>query len=174
MQSLKKIPFFLLLLVLFFCLHGSMENYGFIGLTDVMLLGLIIAGSVLVLFLIFLLFTRNYLFASLISFFIASWYLFFGAIHDWIKSVSFLSFLHSYSVILPLVLVVTVAWVIYLRRHKTAHSSWTFYLNLLLLVYCCIDGFRMVQKYLAPVKKTIAPVAFDLSKVKTKPTCQCH
>ena len=169
MQLLKKIPFFLLLLVLFFCLHGSMENFGFISLQEVLILGLIIAGLVLVLFLVIFFFTRNYLFAALISFFITAWYLFFGAIHDWIKSRAFLSFLHSYTVLLPLLLVITIAWIVYLRRHKTAHPQWALYLNLLLLIYCSIDGVRIMRSWMAPAKKTVEPVAFDLGKVKTKP-----
>ena len=169
MQRLKQIPFFLLLLVVFFCLHGSVENYGFIGLHEVLILGLIIAGSVLVLFLVVLFFTRNYLSASLISFFIVLWYLFFGAIHDWIKSKYFLSFLHSYTVLLPLLLVITVAWIIYLQRYKTAQPQWTLYLNLLLMIYCSMDGVRIMRSYMTPEKNFFKQVAFDPGKVKTKP-----
>ncbi len=42
MKLLKKIPFFLLLLVVFFCLHGSVENYGYVGLKEVVVIGLFI------------------------------------------------------------------------------------------------------------------------------------
>ena len=35
MKLLKKIPFFLFLLVLFFCLHGSVENYGYLNVLEV-------------------------------------------------------------------------------------------------------------------------------------------
>ena len=44
MNLLKKIPFFLLLLVLFFCLHGSVENYGYLNLSEVVQVGLGLRG----------------------------------------------------------------------------------------------------------------------------------
>ena len=169
MGVLKKIPLFLFLLVLFFCLHGSVENYGFIESKEVAMLGLVITGCVLLLFLIVLIFTRNYLFAALTSFFISLWYLFFGALHDWVKAIPFLSFMNRYAVLLPLLIAATIVWIIYLRRHKAAHTRWTFYLNLLLLIYCCVDGFIIVKNYFTPAKKITAQVAFEYDKVKAKP-----
>jgi hypothetical protein len=169
MQHLKKIPFFLFLLVLFFCLHGSIENYGFLDIREVALLGLMIAAGVSVLFLIVVLFTRNYLFAALISFFISLWYLFFGAIYDWIKSTPLISFLGSYPVILPLLLVATIAWIIYLRKYKGAHLHWVFYLNWLMIIYCGVDGIILSVKYFAPAKKKVTTLAFDKGKIVSRP-----
>lgn len=169
MGALKKIPFFLLLLVVFFCLHGSVENYAFIDPVEVMMIGgVIILGEALLLLLIFFI-ARNLVFASLVTFFISLWYLFFGAIQDWIKSRSLLSFLHSYSVLLPLLLVGTVLWVIFLRRNKNARPRLVLYLNILLLVYCIIDASLLTIRYLNSPKKQGVQVAFDISKVKEKP-----
>lgn len=42
MNLLKKIPFFLLLLPVFFCLLGAVENFGVAGITKVLLIGLYI------------------------------------------------------------------------------------------------------------------------------------
>ncbi len=39
---LKKIPFFLLLLVTFFCLHEAIANYGYLNLPEVINVDLII------------------------------------------------------------------------------------------------------------------------------------
>ena len=85
MQLLKKIPFFVFLLVVFFCLHGSVENYGYLNSFEVLKVGAIIILCMAIPFLAIGFFTKNYLFASLVCFFIALCYLFFGAIHDWIK-----------------------------------------------------------------------------------------
>ena len=75
MLRLKKIPFFLILLVLFFCLHGSLENYGFLEAKEVLWVGLVVSGVMLVLFFITLFFTRDLLMAGLITFFISMWYI---------------------------------------------------------------------------------------------------
>jgi len=86
MALLKKKPFFLLLLVVFFCLHGSVENYGYINLSEVLKVGGIITGCIAILYAFSLLFTKDPVFASLVIFFVCLWYLFFGAIHDFIKA----------------------------------------------------------------------------------------
>jgi hypothetical protein len=155
--------------VIFFCLHGTVENYGFLDPGEVVMIGLLIVAGVLLFFLVALFFTRNYLFAALISFFVSLWYLFFGALHDWIKSKAWLFFLHGYSVLLPVLLVATIAWVIYLRRNKKNHQQWAFYLNLLLLLYCSIDGCLLVKNYFTGYKKTMGLIEFDTTKVRQKP-----
>ena len=169
MQRLKKIPFFLILLVMFFCLHGSLENYGFLEAKEVLWVGLLVSSVMLILFFITLFFTRDRLMAGLIIFFISLWYIFFGAIHDWIGNQSLLAFMHRYAVLLPLLLVVTIAWVIYLKRNKQRHQRWAFYLNVLLIIYCSIDGFLLLRNYFLPVKHTLATISFDKTKVKNKP-----
>jgi len=169
MKLLKKIPFFPFLLVLFFCLHGSVENYGYVGLAEVSILGLGILFFVAVFSLLVMLFTRNYIFAALITFFVSLWYLFFGAMQDWIRSHHFLAFLNRYTVMLPLLLLITVAWIIFLKKKKNLHGRFVYYLNLLMLIYCAIDGFGVLQKYFTPEKKSAFVVDFNKSKVISKP-----
>lgn len=169
MQLLKKIPLFPLLLVLFFCVHGLLENYGFVGAGEVALLGLFILAAVVLLWSIVFLFTRNLLLAALISFFIALWYLFFGALHDWIKSQSWLRLMHSYSILLPLLLLATIAWIIWLRRNTTIRPKIAFYLNLLLLIYCVVDGVMLLTKKGHPLSDTVTAVPFNPTLVKAKP-----
>ena len=115
MKPLKKIPAILLLLVLFFCLHGTVENFGFIDVKEVLYVGLVSLLCLMVVFLIVLLLTKDHLFASLLVFFIGTWYLFFGAIHDRITSTSYLFLLRKYIVLLPVLLTITVAWIIFLN-----------------------------------------------------------
>ena len=69
MSVLRNIPFFLLLIVVFFCLHGAVENIGFISFGEAFLVGISVAAVILVMFLIFWLITRKVLFASLITFY---------------------------------------------------------------------------------------------------------
>ncbi|MBK6634492.1 MAG: hypothetical protein IPG38_09360 [Chitinophagaceae bacterium] len=115
MKLLKKIPFFLLLLVLFFCLHGSLENYGYLEIKEVLLIGVVLFLSILLCYGILFKVTRNAVLASIVTFFMGLWYFFFGALHDWVKSVTKLSFISSYSFLLPLLLIITVLLFIFLK-----------------------------------------------------------
>lgn len=170
MTLLKNIPFFLLLLVAFFCLHGSVENYGYLDLGEVLWVGIIIAAYVLLFFFILVLIVRDKIFAALITFFITLWYLFFGAIHDWIKRIDWLQFMHSYSVLLPLLLLCNIVYFYLLKRHAAFRSKLFLYLNILLFVYCIWDGVLLLNKYSGDKQVINTPAAiFDTSKVKAKP-----
>lgn len=171
MQLLKRIPFFLVGLVLFFCLHGAVENYGFIGAGELVFIGLIILGSLILFYLLIFAFTRRHRFTALVVFFVALWYLFFGAFHDWLKTISFLSFLHGYSVLLPVLIILTIGWIIYLRRHPSIHPRLVLYLNLVLMIYCLVDGIQLLRLSLQTEKKAVSldQPGFDLSKVQQKP-----
>ncbi|MBL7702032.1 MAG: sulfatase-like hydrolase/transferase [Ferruginibacter sp.] len=169
MQRLKKIPFFLLLLPLFFCLHGWLENYGFIRFTEILLPGLYIFAGIALLTGIVFLFTKNIVFASLIVFLFSLWYLFFGALHDLVKQTPMLSLIKSYPVIVTLLLLVTLAWIIFLRYQKKLHSKLTLYLNLLLFIYCAADIFLLAKASLVKTAEPVAAVTFDTAKVTGKP-----
>jgi hypothetical protein len=167
---LKKIPFFLLLLAVFFCLHGTVENYGFLDMGEVLLIGSVIIICIAVLFFITWLFKRDMLFASLLTFFISLWYLFFGVLHDWIKSRSFLSFIQSYTVLVPLLIICTILWTLWLKKRKPVHEKLFLYLNILFIIFCVWDGVLLIGRSRQSNKYEPAdPVAFDQSKVKHKP-----
>lgn len=170
MQLLKKLPLFLFLLVAFFCLHGSVENYGYLNLYEVMEVGGIIIGFIAVFFTLAWLFTKDHQFAGLLTFFMALWYLFFGAIHDLIKTTAFLRFLQSYSVLLPALLVVNILVIRWLRKRKPLYDKLFLYLNLLFIIFCVSDVVLLADKVSG--YKEIAypdPVTFDQSKVKARP-----
>ncbi len=169
MQLLKKIPFFLILLVVFFCLHGSVENYGYINAGEVVQVGLIAIACIVLFFGFNWLITKDHLYASLITFFIALWYLFYGAIHDLIKT-TFLSFLQSYSIMLPLLLVVNIAVIWWLKRSKPLHPKLALYLNLLFILFCLGDGFLLINRHLN-FKEAAMPhtIQFNEKAVTQKP-----
>ena len=170
MQALKKIPFFLFLLVLFFCLHGSLDNYGFVEAGEVIWVGVMIGAGIALLFGFLAWITRpNYRLAALISFFIGLWYLFFGAIYDFIERTSFLHFFLRFSILIPLLLVLTIAWITWLKRKKMMQEKMTLYLNVLLLIYCLVDVTMLSTRALKPVAQKKVQLNFDASRVKTKP-----
>lgn len=170
MAPLKKIPFFLFLLALFFCLHGSVENYGYLNLLEVLEVGGLILLSMTVVFGINWLITKNHVFASLVTFFISLWYLFFGAIHDLIKASSWLSFLHSYTVLLPVLFIVNLLVIRWLKKNKVLHPKLVLYLNVLFFVFCTGDGIMLINRHFNYKESMVAnPLAFDKTRVTKKP-----
>jgi hypothetical protein len=169
MRLLKKIPFFLFLLILFFCLHGTVENYGYLNVSEVIEVALIALLCITGFLGFALLLTKNFLGASLITFFIAGWYLFFGAIHDFIKSTGFLHFLQSYTVLLPALLIVNILFIWWLKKNKQLYPKLFLYLNLLFIIFCIGDGILLAGKHLKYDEPVAASVNFDQSKVTAKP-----
>ena len=168
MTALKKIPFFLVLLSVFFCLHGAVENFGFVSFSEVFFVGISMLVVMALLFLISWFFTRKTLFASLITIFISVWYFFFGAIHDFIKGVSLVSFLKPYTIILPFLFAITLLWIIFLKKKPGNWQKLTLYLNILLLIYSLLDVVKLSTKAMQP-SKTPMSVKFDYDKVTNKP-----
>jgi hypothetical protein len=170
MKQLKNTPWFLFLLVLFFVVHGTVENFGFIYFSEVIKIAGMILGLVLVFFLITRLIVKNTIHAALIVFFISAWLLFFGAIFDWAKSIQFLSWLHSYSIFVPFMLLTIVAFIILIRKQTALQNKLCFYLNVLLLIYCVYDLSVLTLKSTSRNKTTASrSINFDNSAVKTKP-----
>ena len=170
MKLLKKIPFFLFLLVLFFCLHGSVENYGYLFVGEVVKIGAIILLCIAIFLAFIWLLTKNLLFASLLTFFISLWYLFFGAVHDVIKTTASLYFLRSYTVLLPVLLIVNILFIWWLKRNKQLYPKMFLYLNVLFIIFCVSDGFLLVGKDLKYKVRTAIPhVTFNQSAVAAKP-----
>ena len=169
MSSLKKIPFFLLLLPLFFCLHGSVEFYGYLWVSEVIELFLLLSATVLLLFIIARYFSKSNLIAALVTFYIAAWNLFFGALHDGLKG-SFLHFLSSYSVLLPLLVVSTIVLILILKRYRRFQPRLLYYLNIVLLIYCLYDGALLLSDAFTRHKKMpVTHVPFNLPAVIAKP-----
>ena len=166
---LKKLPFFLLLLAIFFCLHGTVENYGFLDMDEILLIGVMVIICITVLFMAIFLFKRDMPFASLLTFFISLWYLFFGAIHDWIKSKAFLSFIQSYTVLLPIIIICTIGWAIWIKQNRPLQQKLFLYFNILFIIFCTWDVVLLVNKSSHTDRKKEAVVPFDTGKVMAKP-----
>ena len=168
MNLLKKYPFFLLLFSLFFFLHGWAENYSSISFSEAFLVGLSVFVVNIILFVIFYFFTRKILYAALITFFVIVWYFFFGAIHDFIKSTILLYPIKRYSVFLPLVLLATIFWIIYLKKRERHWQKFSLYLNMLFITFCLIDLLKL--GYNAAAKsKTVHTIKFNYAAVRSKP-----
>lgn len=135
-KLIRPIPLFIILLPLFFVFHRFVENSGYISFFDCLpLMGIYLLAALLLYFL-FLLILRQPGRAALISFYILSFYLFFGVLHDFLRRNAI--FLHRYSLLLPLFLVSVVLLALFLRK-RTSLSRITRFLNILLILYLIVD-----------------------------------
>jgi Sulfatase len=169
MNLLKKIPFFLWLLPVFFCLHGTVENFGVLGIAEVLLIGLYISTALALLFLLLWGIAKNKMNAAISSFWAGLIYLFFGALHDWLKSHAFFSFMQRYMVLLPLLLLGLITLYYFLKRKEAFRKKIFLYLNWLLIIYCLLDAGLLINHAFSNKKNNAAQVVFNSEKVTTKP-----
>ncbi len=170
MKQFKTIPWFLFLLVVFFILHGTVENFGFIYSKEIIKIGVTILICVTVFYAITKLFVKTSVHAALICFFISSWILFFGAIFEWVKSIHLLYWLHSYTVFVPFMLSIFLLFILFIRKKVTLQYKLCFYLNVLLLIYCLYDLGGLIVKLVKTIPANFSTtISFDTSLVKTKP-----
>ncbi|MHA4807753.1 sulfatase-like hydrolase/transferase [Flavitalea flava] len=143
LKKLQQVPFFLFLLPAFFVLHGLVENYTFISISDSLLLLGIYCGATGAIFLCFQWIVKDKIKASLIASFIMAFYLFFGAFHDFLRKHSI--FLHKYSIILPAFILSTILLTFYFKKKKS-FPRLPLFLNVLFLAYIIIDGLILAGK----------------------------
>jgi Sulfatase len=142
---LQRIPLFLVLLPVFFVLHGFKEDFGYIDFSDCLLLMAIYSGLAISLFLIFFLFFRAPVKAALLSAYLIAFYLFFGAMHEFLGSHSIS---HRYGLVFSGFVMGGILLCIWLKRRQHFRKP-VYFLNLLLLVYLLIDTASIVRKSLS-------------------------
>ncbi len=150
---ISKRPYYLLLLPIFFVLHGFMENLGVVPAKDAIeLLGIYLFSTGLVLLLIWLV-MRNLPGAAFYTFLLMCFFFFFGVIHDFLKSALDNNFFSRYSFILPFSLVAFIALYFYSRSSKRTFRKTTVYLNTLFIVLLLIDITLLITKISSPIKE---------------------
>ena len=170
MKNLKNTPWFLLLLVVFFILHGAVENFGFIYFTELIKLAIIIISCLGLFYLLVKIFLKNTIHTALVCMFIFIWLLFFGAIFDWVKSISIFNCLHTYTIFVPFMFVSFLIFILCIRKKINLQHKLCLYLNILMLIYCTYDAGAFTLKLIAASRQTKhQPIHFDKSLVKLKP-----
>lgn len=159
-QVLHRHALFLLLLPLFFVLHGYVTHFGFVPETDALLLFGLYALSAMIITGISWLIFRNLAKAALFATAIMILHLFFGSIHDFLKSVMPGAFITRYAFIIPLLLILLSLFFIYLKRSKSNFQKFTFYLNTLLIIFLVIDIGSLIMKIAARKETTGLPEGF--------------
>ncbi len=147
-NTLRKQPWFLLLLPLFFVLHGYAENFGFVSSSDVFVLELLYLSAAIVLFIIFYIFLRHRRGAALIASYLIAVNFFFGAVQDFLKLHA--EVINRYSILLPFFVILFIGLLIYVKRKKPSFIRLTLFLNLLFLIFIFIDLGSIIFKNINP------------------------
>ena len=169
MNLLKKIPFFLFLLPVFFCLHGGLEDFGVISLAEVSVIGFYISIALALLCLFFFLITKSTTTALLVSFYTGAFYLFFGALQDWLSGIYFLSFLNRYIILLPFLFISSWTLLYFFKKNTTVQKKIFLYINCLLIIYCVLDAGLLISKSFNYKKLQESKILFNYKKVTVKP-----
>lgn len=141
MNRLSRYPFFVFLLCLFFVMHGYREHQASINLSAASELLLIYLLAASILLMVFRLVYRNWMKAGLATFVILAIQFFFGATHDFLKTIFPNSFLSKYSFILPAILLTIGLILFFLRKTKRSFFKITSYLNILFIVLIAVEVF---------------------------------
>lgn len=137
-KKLQSQPFFLALMALFFVVHGYNQSPASLTAMDsAVLVGEYLLGTLLVFLVGFLLY-RTVNKAVLFAFALMFLELFFGAFHDGLKKISPTFFLAKYSVLLPVLFILLLLFVVWLKKTTGRFHRFFTYLNgsflLLLLI----------------------------------------
>lgn len=145
LKRLKRWPLFMLLLPAFFVLHGYLENLDFIALTDVFLLIAIYSFATALVFLVFYFFyKKDSIKASITTTCIMFFYFFFGPIQNFLEDHS--SYLHKFSVLLPLIAISIVTLIIFLKKTASIPEKLLLFGNSLLFIYITLDIVLIIHK----------------------------
>ena len=142
-QKLLRLPVFPFLLPIFFVFHGYTENAGYISLRNcagLLLAYLSIAG---LLFFMFWLLYKNATKAALALVALQAVSFFFGPAQDFIAH--YAAFLNKYTILLPVLAILLIGWMIWLKRTGRTMSTSVIFINVLLLIYLFFDGVQVLS-----------------------------
>jgi hypothetical protein len=152
-ENLKKYPWFVILLPAFFVFHGYVEYFGFLQPADAVLLALRYVAFSLAVFILSWILFRNMRKGAVATGAWMGFYLFFGALYDFLKINSPFPFLWKYSFLLITFFILFFLLFVYLWKVKRTFYKLTFFLNCLFLVYIAIETGKGIWKSTHPEKQ---------------------
>lgn len=170
---LKTRPLYLLLLPVFFVLHGFLENFGFVSAKDASVLCL---SYILLTFSIAFfsyIFFRSWTKAAMITVIWMSFFFFFGAVHEFLKENIPVRFFSRYSFLLAFVFVVLIVIFILLKKTRKPLYRTTSFLNSLFIIYIIVDGIGVLVKTFGPQDQGLSIYSFaGANNYKICDTCK--
>jgi hypothetical protein len=166
-------PWFVLLLPLFFVLHGFVENYGFISLRDTSSLLWVYGLFAVVMYALCYVIFRNAIKAGLMAAALLAFLFFVCAIYDFFKLKTGIRFLYKYTFLLPFFGCLLLAVFIVLKRSKKPLLRWTLFLNTLFLIFIAFDAVSLAWKMISPATTKMSNYKFARTQpYKIPDTCK--
>src|SRR5258708_3283078 len=135
-KFLQTTPLYVILIPVFFVLHGYVENFGYINTGPAALLALLYGAGAVILYLLLLLLYRRRAKAGVAACFLLGCYFFFGAGYDFLTAHA--RPLARYTLVLPILLVTAIVLLVIIARTKKSLLRWQLFLNCLFLLYTVI------------------------------------
>ena len=144
LNALRKLQFqkkvlFLFFLPVFFLLHAYNENFGLLPLRVISSLFLQYILITLCILVLSILLFKNLNKADTFSFYIISVFFLFGAFHDYLQASSLFYFISSYSILIPLFLVVTILLFFYIKLRKDISTFSMRYFYYLVTIFLILE-----------------------------------
>lgn len=152
--------YYLILLPLYFVLHGFLENYVSVSTSEVLLLILQYLLATVVLFCAFYWVFRSSRKTALYVVALMSFQFFFGAVHDTAKQVFPNAFVVKYTFILPFSLAAFIILAVLVYRTTLKLKRLSQFLNLLLIVLLLFDVVYFLKRSRRPDKKILLSKEF--------------
>lgn len=158
MKEIQKQPIYILLLPVFFVIHGVLENIGFVSFTDATALSLTYLIATIIITTLSYLSLRSLTKAALMAALCMAIYCGFGTLHDFLRDN--IRLLSKYSILLPALLILLI--IAFWRLKKTQHTlpRLTTFLNLLLIIYLLVDITWIVIKTIKPSQDKLSVYKF--------------
>ena len=160
-RHITSIPFHVAGVILFFLSHGYSQYFGLISIRDLLLYFLVMIGFSFLSMLLFRRLIGSYFKAGIITTLILGLYLFFGAILDTFRDSRLLGFTGSYTVLIPLFIVLLTGFYYYLKKSQRSFRKITVYLNVLFFLIILLDlilifskSYQLPKPY-TPIKQEI-------------------
>ena len=153
-------PFYLVLLPIFFVLHGFLENFGFVSVKNGVMLIIRYSAMSLAICLFSYFFFRDFKKASLITMIWLIFFFFFPAVHEWLKGHSPIALFHRYSFLLVFSTALLIWMFIFLKKTSIRFYRFGVFLNTLLIIYVLIDVAGIVWKINSNNHKRLSVTGF--------------
>ena len=128
-----------LLLPIFFVLHNYNQYYGLVSVSTGLTILLKLIVMTLVIALLFLIFTRHINKSLQLTTLLSLVILFYGVIKDFLHSGIQTRFISKYSILLPIVLIITILFTSAISKIKD-YKKINLFQNILLLIFILLDG----------------------------------
>jgi Sulfatase len=148
-KILQAYPFYTFLLPVFFVLHNFMQYYGLVAIAPALVLLIEIELLFLAGFMVIRLLTRNTQRSAQLMMLTGSIALFYGVLKDFLSHTAAVPFLARYSILLPLLLVISVLVIIRIFKKKD-FSKTNYFQNAMLLLFLLAEAAGILFSGVAP------------------------